>query len=351
MKIDGSEGVLLQPGDWIGRTVTNADGTREQVTYRRGDPEYDEFVADFKRQLEPHLPRNFMMDGIGKSGITGGMLGVRIINKFDQYYAGTIDEKELEDTIADVISDLRSGYADQGFDPDEFMPQLLSDVYYMARAGNIIGAYRQGWYDSRPLAALYNGSDVNSMDTIYYDSNYYYQTEEMVDTLDGMFQKIGQRYGVPEMDFQAIYDEKYPKSKNIYASYNTFINHEARMSLFPVGNMIDENLVPPKGFKFFYKGNDACSNLYPSWLQPDGSPGPVTSDGVLHVWYGDWSFVGRVPVRQDGTRYPISVNMFDVVSRQGRNIPGAIVPMLKNFDFFSCIQSGRYYETHPRNKS
>ena len=159
MKIDGSEGVLLQPGDWIGRTVKNADGTTELVTYRQGDPEYDEFVADFKEQLEPHLPLNFTVDGIGKSGTPGWKFMVQISDKFSQYYAGTIDEKELENTIADIIADLRSGYADQGFDPDEFMPQLIRNVYDDARRSNIQQAYVQGWRDSRPLAALYNGSD------------------------------------------------------------------------------------------------------------------------------------------------------------------------------------------------
>ena len=348
MKIDGSEGVLLQPGDWIGRTITNADGTREQVIYRQGDPEYDEFVADFKEQLEPHLPRNFLMGSVGKSGTPGWKFIVQISDKFSQYYAGAIDEKELENTMEDIIADLRSGYADQGFDPDEFMPQLIRNVYDVARAKNIHEAHVQGWRDSRPLAALYNGSDRNSMDTIYYDAKYYYQSEEMKVTLQEMFQRIGRRYGISDLELPTDYEDG-SILKGMYTSYNTFVNWDARTSMVSVGNMLDESMVPPKGFKFFYKGNDSCDNLYPSWLQPDGSPGPAIDDGVLHVWYGDWSFVGRVPVRQDGTRYPISVNMYDVVFKQGQNIPSEIIPMLKNFDFFSAIQCGAYKNTHPRN--
>ena len=111
--------------------------------------------------------------------------------------------------------------------------------------------------------------------------------------------------------------------------------------------MIDETMVPPKGFKFFYKGNDSGTNNYKGIPSSDGAP-ESTFDGILHVWYGDWSYVGRVPVRKDPTRFPISVNMYDAVAQKRADIPSDIVPMLKNFDFYTFFLSDQYEKTHPR---
>ena len=64
--------------------------------------------------------------------------------------------------------------------------------YGVARMDAITGAYHQGWLDSRPLAAQYNGHNGNTKDTIYYDAKYYYQSEDMKAALPEMFQRIGQ---------------------------------------------------------------------------------------------------------------------------------------------------------------
>ena len=346
MNIYRADGITLGVKEFT-RTVTTPDGKKERVTYHEGDPEFDAYVETQRKQLEPALPIDFVSFGQGKSGAHGWQLKGQIRDKFDQYYAGEADMKDLERTISDVVSDLRSNYADQGFDPDEFMEDLLLDVYNVARASVITGAYNQGWLDSRSLAAQYNGHDGNTKDTIYYDAKYYYQSEDMKAALPEMFQRIGQRFGVPDLEVPT----KYPDGsllEEMYTSYNTYVNWSARWNFGPVGNMLDEGMVPPKDFKFFYKGNDSCSNIYPSTLPPEGSPGPDVDDGVLHVWYGDWSFVTRVPVRQNAKEYDAIVNMYDVISRHCRDIPEEIVPMLKNFDFFSCIQSGPYLKTHPR---
>lgn len=343
MKIDGSSGVLVRL-DSITRRVKTPDGEVKTVTYREGDPVFDEYAAEQKKRAEPHLPRNFVSFGYTSDGNRG--FGTRRVDAaFRQYYAGTADEKQLEGMLSDLVADFRSSYVKRGFDPDEFMPQLLEDAYNACRPCNLLAADNQGWLDSRPLAAYYNGSDRNSRDTIYYDAKYYYQTEEMKVKLQDMFRRIGQRYGVSELDLPTDYPEG-SLMKKMYTSYNTIINEGAGFNDM-IGNMLDTDMVPPKDFRFFYKNNERGTNRYSPLLPSDGTP-ESTFDGILHVWYGDWSFVGRVPVRQDATRFPVSVNMYDVVAGQGGRIPKAIIPMLKNFDFFTVIQSGNYFSRHPR---
>ncbi|MDE7221594.1 MAG: hypothetical protein K2O45_18615 [Oscillospiraceae bacterium] len=340
MRLNKPEGIKLTG---IGKTVQTPDGEARQVFYREGDPEFEAYIAELEEVV---LPRNFMSFGVGKDGTSGPQMARRISSTFDQYYAGTADEKTIEGVLSDVVENLRSAYVERGFDPDEFMPKLLRDVYDVARLDNIHGAGNQSWKDSRQLAALYNGSDRNSNDVIYYDAKYYYQSEEMKTTLQEITRRIGRRYGVSQLDLPTSYPAG-SIQQGLYSSYNTIINDNARNSTLN-GNMVDETMVPPEGFRFFYKGNDAGMNRYPSSLPSDGTP-ESTFDGILHVWYGDWSYTGRVPVRQDPTRFPISVNMYDTVAGSGAKIPSQIVSALKNFDFFTMIQSGRYTPSHPRN--
>lgn len=347
MRGNRMEGVTLKLSS-ITRTVQTPAGETRQVTYHEGDAELDAYVAE-KEKLCPSeltLPKNFMFNGVGKDGTPGSMLSTRITNAFEQYYAGTADEKTLEGVMSDIVENIRSAYVDKGFDPDEFMPQLLTDVYNTARLGNIRGAGTQSWKDSRALAAQYNGSDRNSRDVIYYDAKYYYQSEEMKLTLQEITQRIARRQGVFQLELPTDYPEG-SVQKGIYSSYNTIINESARNDLL-VGNMLDENMVPPRDFRFFYKGNESGMNRYPSELLSDGTP-ESAFDGILHVWYGDWTFAGRVPVRQDATRFSASVNMYDVIAGSGADIHEDLSSVLKNFDFFTMIQSGNYFQKHPRS--
>lgn len=116
-----------------------------------------------------------------------------------------------------------------------------------------------------------------------------------------------------------------------------------------MGSIIDETMAPPRGFRFFYRGNESGNDrIVPTLLAPRSEPGDAF-DGVLQVWYGEWSFTGRVPVRQNPHLYPTSVNMLDVVTdADPTGTPDEIKDFLGNFDFFTVYLSGRYADSHPR---
>lgn len=350
MPVRKIEGISIRPFA-ASRTVKTPDGKTQTVTYRPGDPEFEDSFRTSKLQdAVSHrwsdIPMNFMADGVGKDGCPAHVFGTRLMKSFEQYHSGALDARAVEQEISDVIAEFRSTYVDMGYDPDEFMSKLLNDVYDSCKAYNVSGASSCSFSDSRALAAQYNGSDRNSRDVIYYDAKYYYQTEEMKTTLRESILRIAGRFGVKDLELSDTAPEA-DEAKRIYYSYNTVINEGARNDLL-VGNMIDESMVPPRDFRFFYKGNESGTNIYSSQLIA-GKDSDSLFDGVLHVWYGDWSFSGLVPVRMDATKYPVSVNMYDTVASSGKTIPSEIVPMLKNFDFFTVVQCGNYFKTHPRN--
>ena len=332
----------------ITRSYKNADGTVQQKTYRAGDPEFDTYVAEEQRKREEAkaaLPKHFMFDAVGEDGTSASKMGYNLSQAFTQYYCGTLDEKGIEYAIQDVVANLRGAYVKKGFDEEEFMPKLLKDVHDLLKSSNIYGASAKSGIEARKMAAYYNGDDRNSKDFIYYDADLYYQSEEMKGTILEIMQRTAQKYGFSDIEFPEGYADGDIR-KGIYSSYNTIIFERARGD-FRVGNMIDETMAPPKGFRFFYKGNASGINNYRGLPSSDGTP-ESTFDGVLHIQYGDWSYVGRVPVRQNPTQFPISVNMYDFVSRNRNDIPKEIIPAMKNFDFFAETVSGIYCKSHPR---
>lgn len=291
------------------------------------------------------VPKNYVMLA---EATEGKNYSQQIAESFAQYHSGEGDAAAVKDTLSGTVAALRSYYIEQGYSEADIMSGLIEDVYSCAKLNNIHGAFEASWQDSLPLAAEQNGHDGNTRDWIYYDAKYYYSSEEMKTTLQSIMREIGAEYGVTDLDLSAEYADGDIR-KGIYSSYNTIVNDNARNSAH-VGSMIDETMVPPEGLRFFYKGNEAGTNLLvPQITAPYDEP-EAAFDGALQVWYGDWSFTGRVPVRQNPDKFPISVNMFDVINNADPGgAPSEITDFLKNFDFFAKFQSGRYAEEHPRN--
>lgn len=341
------------------KTVMSATGenTVTTATYHRGDPEFDVYEKEclaFREKMrlmieqENGLPKNFL--GISSEGTTlsGIQLGIQLSNAFQNFYRGQLDEAELERTFSDIVTDLRRSYIDKGYAEEEFMSQLIEDVYDNSRLFNVQGAGVASWYDGLSLAAEHNGHDDKDDGWIYYDADYYYQSEEMKGTLQEFAKKQAVKYGIDPSSLEL--PTEYPDGdirKGIYSSYNTFQSHKARYRCF--GSIIDETMPPPRGLRFFYKANDSGTDKVAPTLPAPQDEMEGLFDAVLRVWYGDWSFIGRVPVRQDPSKYPISVNMFDVVSEGSKSpIPEEITGFLHNMDFFTMMMSRTYKREHPR---
>lgn len=339
-------------------TSTAGDNTVTTATYHRGDPEFDNFEKEClahkeKMRLmveqENGLPKNFLAVSSKGTTLSGSQLGVQLADAFENYYRGQIDKATLERTFSDIVADLRTSYIDKGYDEKEFMRQLIEDVYTNARLYNIRGAGSASWYDGLSIAAEHNGHNDNTADWIYYDADYYYQSEEMKGTLQEFARKQAVKYGVdpPSLDLSTEYPDGDIR-KGIYNSYTTNLNRRAR-EVGGFGNIIDETIPPPKGLRFFYKANESGTDKVTPKLPAPHDEMEALFDGVLRVWYGDWSFIGRVPVRQIPSKFPISVNMFDVVSEGSKSaIPEEIKGYLHNMDFFTMMMCDTYKKTHPR---
>lgn len=337
----------------ITKTVTKpvVDGGEpksEKVTYVRGDPEFDAFESAAKAMVPPTdtLPKNFMGPGALCSTGDATNLSRQITDVLELYHRGYAGTAEVERTMSRIVADVRSTYTEMGFDPDEFTGKLIEDVYDVARLGNTRGASSASWYEGRPIAQAHNGHDRNTKDWVYYNADHYYASEEMKGTLQDIARNIGAKYGVTDLDLATDYPDGDVR-KGIYSSYNTAISDRMRNDC-RIGSFLDETMAPPKGLKFFYMDKEGGDPFVARLPGPKNDP-YAAFDSFLSVSYEDWSFTGRVPVRMDATQFPISVNMFDTVSRgTGGKVPQAIRDFLKNVDFFTTVQSGPYMNSHPR---
>lgn len=354
MEIEKMAGIKRVELVSVTRRVNTDDNESAIVTYHRGDPEFDTFEQEeieLRRQFrlmtrqENGLPNDFVSWGEGEA-YNSVQICAKIKNVFVHFYQGYADEKSVKSTITEIVADLRSSYINKGYDEAEFMPKLIEDVYDYARLCNIRGAGNASWYEGRALAAAQNGSAHN---WVYYDADYYYQSEEMKSTLIDITKDIASKFGVDSSALEL--PTEYPEGdlrKSIYSSYNTFINEYLRTDC-RIGSLIDETIVPPQGLRFFYCGNGSGTNSLVSQLPAPLDEPEAFFDATLSVWYGDWSFVGRVPVRQDPYRFPISVNAFDVVAKGSTSgIPNEVKDFLHNLDCFTKTQSQNYIDSHPR---
>ncbi len=315
-----------------------------KVTKLTANSDIVEISYDYSGVDEKGLPKNIFW-GIGGRKIdipsgSGEKLRRQLEKVYEDYYTGQCDEKTVEDTLTEVVESFRDMYMEIGYEEQDIMPRILEGVYAYARMDVVYGADTASYYEGRKLAALYNEPGRTSKDFIYYDSDYYYKCEDMKTALFEHVKALGEKYGATNLKIRRGYDRS---DLRYYASsYNTIINHYAGYQ-WNIGNMLDENMEPPRNFKFFHKNGDRGTNIYPDSLTEVLGDGSDIFDGVLHVWQDDWSFVGRVPVRSHAIRNP-AVNMYDVVKNGSPGgIPEKCVSFLKNFDFFSPVQYDNYF--------
>lgn len=284
------------------------------------------------------IPKNVFLGDKVSYG-KGTELERRIDSAYLDYYTGQGDEQSVKNTLLEVVETLRSDYVEMGYDEKEIMPHIIEDVYATARLGAVSEVKHASFLESKELVAQINGHDGNTKDFIYYNSDYYFKCENIKTSLMDQAKELGEKYGVTELDLSRDYKANDPR--RCYNSYNTIINNYAGKQ-WRIGNMLDDDMVPPENFRFLYKSGDTGTNIFPESIAEKGDSSQF--GGLLQVWQGDWSYTGRVPVRMDATRNP-AINMYDVVSKGSSNVPKESINFFKNFDFFSSIQCGAYFRS------
>lgn len=258
---------------------------------------------------------------------------------FEKYFKGEMDETTLFRTVDRSVSSLLNAYESMGFDPQEIGPDLLEDAYNLFRSDVVAGAFVCSGEEGRAV-----GRQLSCQSSyIYYNADYYYQSEELIDRLHAHMKELAEQSGFGPADFLRDYP-KGDQRNQYYKSYNAYICSEARNAC---GNIIDEDMVPPRGFRMFYDSNGTGTTRHTASMGVGDGPKSFF-DGVVYIECQGWSFTHRVPVRMDPTRFPVSVHLMDVVRSSGKAYPKELEGFLDNFDFFAMNVGRLYMDAHPR---
>ena len=57
----------------------------------------------------------------------------QLFDIFEQFYRGQTDASAVEKKITDIVEDMKTAYVSKGFNPADFMEQLIENVYDSAR--------------------------------------------------------------------------------------------------------------------------------------------------------------------------------------------------------------------------
>lgn len=270
-------------------------------------------------------------------------LFVRLRNQlppmFHQYFEGNIDKESVLRTLDHAVSDLVAYYGGKDFDPADITQDILEDLYTVCRIEMVNEAHGVSYVEGRQVTQEMGSASF----TVYYNSDYYYKTEDLIDTVHDHFEALSIKYGCGPMELERDFPEGDIRNTR-YASYNSYFNASLRGN---GGSMIDWTMPPPKNFKMFYDTNNQGLNRYPESMGIGAPDEPSLFDSAVYIQYGDWTFAHRVPVRKDPTQYPISVHLMDVIYKSGKNYPAEIRAFLDNFDFFATNIGKEYTDAHP----
>lgn len=180
------------------------------------------------------------------------------------YYNGEINKEELKQKIEDYIEEYTGGLKNpQTPYAKNYVKDSLSTLYeYFSRA-NVRCAVNK---NNEEAASYWTDNGVKSKDmdsytklsgTVYYNAEYYYQSEEMQDFFKDIFDETADTYDVGSIDYEMI--EKNTRftldgglSFNGVWNWSHWQTNHYWLDAEKSHSIIDNDFVPPKDFVYAY---------------------------------------------------------------------------------------------------
>ncbi|MDE6687090.1 MAG: hypothetical protein K2K17_07230 [Lachnospiraceae bacterium] len=246
-------------------------------------------------QITTHMPESVFSDSFGYT------MQHDIADRMEDYYAGKMSDDELKQYFNDCCSDMRIYRAQKhqtSGNVEEDNMQIVSQIYEIFAKENARAASNANYNEGTQVNASY-GNKYRNDDWVYYNTDYYYQCEEVKDFLGAAANAVAEKWGIGAVDTQEI--EKNSKFTldggfDFNSVWNfTYRNQVGRASI------ADEAVEPPKDFKFFYKehvDNKAKMELWMGrqkksidvlfYITPDSLKGQLyNADELMKDFYGE----------------------------------------------------------------
>ena len=214
-----------------------------------------------KNRTESELPcENYnnivKVKGMPKS-CAGGELGYsfrsEMFSVLDDFYAGDMSLEDVFQQVKRMCADMRVELVQQrcttGHDAAD-NGQILTDLYTLMLSVNAGASFAACSSVGAKIAEQYGG--VERYDWMYYDSDYYYQSEEIKGIIRLALDELSEEWGTERVDYEREESDilKHPSGG---IDFNSMWQDKA--SSHKVACMTDLKAVPPKDFSFFFQAS------------------------------------------------------------------------------------------------
>lgn len=167
-----------------------------------------------------------------------------------EIFANGADMSKVKQTLRDVVKQMDEYMYSEGYPTGNkgYTEQLLNDSYNTFRQ-DILRAANRACEDKGRKLYPYEGQGA---DWQYYDSDFYYKSEDMLAVLGKAVKGLGEEMGLEEFE---------PKSKGLESNLTYNFNSVWRFSA-DVATMMDPTIPPPKDFSFYInRGGDGFGEV------------------------------------------------------------------------------------------
>lgn len=227
-----------------------------------------------KIQSKTEMPKSIFGDSFGYD------MQKDIANYMQDYYAGKMSADDLKQYFNDCCSDMldyRVQKHDISGNMDDFKVNIISKVYELFAKENARAASHANYAEGEKINAGY--ADGNRQNWVYYNADYYYQCEEVRKMLGEIVNGVAEQWNIGEIDTKEI-EKNSDLTLDGGFDFNSIWNFTYRNQV-SIASMTDENAVPPRDFKMFYKERAHI--------------GDANDIGKIDLWIGNQKYSKKVP--------------------------------------------------------
>lgn len=252
---------------------------------------------------------------------------------FEDFYAGKIPIEAITQKFHETVQMVRGCEEKEGIaskDDMEHFAKVVSDVWRSFKMFSVSSAVLANLDEGRELASQYGTPGRKNF--LYYNSDYYFQCEEINQAFTRQAHEMLEGTGFPL--------NTHPVKRDMYENFNTYWKDHAVCSA-RMGDMIDTDVEPPRGFTFFYKEDRYTEPERDALIAQQGADSPHLFDGILKVSWGDWKAEGNVTLGY-GPNAALGNNALELLNRFSEAVDSRIARFLENFNIHRIFYSTDY---------
>lgn len=319
-----SEGENIEKSN--GLLATNAKNTQDSITIsKEGKTSGLDFLRTWGDRLEAYrmLSKDFRIYD-------------EIDSVFEGYYTGKTSIEDITQKFNEVVQKVRDFEEKEGIASREDMEhfaEVVSDIHRRFKVSSVSAAYEANQQEGRELGKQYGTPGRKNF--LYYNSDYYYQCEEINQAFSRQANEMLEGTG-----FLPNTGKPASVKKDIYENFNAYWRDFAVCST-RMGDMIDTDMEPPRGFTFFYKEDRYTEPERDALIAQQGAGSPHLFDGILKVSCGGWNTEGNVTLGY-GPNAALGNNALELLNRFSEASDSRIARFLENFNIHQVFYSTDY---------